>query len=70
MWKAVRILCLAAALAAPLTAAAYTGNSSTRKFHVDTCSAAQRIKAGNKVHFDTRSEAINAGYVPCKKCSL
>ncbi|MFQ9572002.1 MAG: Ada metal-binding domain-containing protein [Dialister invisus] len=27
------------------------------------------MKDRNKIYFDTRDEAINAGYVPCKRCN-
>lgn len=47
---------------------AYTGNSNTYKFHRESCHHESRIASYHRVHFDTRNEAINAGYVPCKVC--
>ena len=51
------------------TALAYVGNRNTRKFHHESCRSAREIKAGNRVQIATRDEAINSGYVPCKRCN-
>ncbi|WP_083236164.1 Ada metal-binding domain-containing protein [Acidaminococcus massiliensis] len=50
------------------TALAYVGNSASHKFHYEGCRAEQRIRADHRVHFDTREEAIDAGYTPCGIC--
>lgn len=50
------------------TALAYVGNMSSRKFHYDNCRAASKIKTGNRTTFDSRDEAISAGYKPCGIC--
>lgn len=50
------------------TAFAYVGNTSSRKFHYDNCRAASKIKTGNCTTFDSRDEAISAGYKPCGIC--
>lgn len=47
----------------------YIGNKNSKKFHLDTCSGAQDIKKENKVSFDSREDAINKGYSPCKTCN-
>ena len=47
---------------------AYIGNANTRKFHKSSCSSVRDMRDYNKVGFDSRSEAIDAGYVPCKRC--
>ena len=47
---------------------AYTGNSNTGKFHYDDCRWAQKINYNYRVYFDTRDEAIDSGYIPCKVC--
>ncbi len=47
---------------------AYIGNANSRKFHRSSCSSVRDMKDYNKVGFDSRSEAIDAGYVPCKRC--
>ncbi|WP_251423722.1 Ada metal-binding domain-containing protein [Veillonella agrestimuris] len=47
---------------------AYTGNSNTYKFHRESCHHESRIANHHRVHFDTRQEAVNAGYVPCNVC--
>jgi DNA-binding protein len=44
----------------------YIGNKNTKKFHLDTCRSLPAPK--NQVRFNTRQEAINAKYVPCKIC--
>ena len=47
---------------------AYIGNSNSRKFHKASCSSVRDMRDYNKVGFDSRSEAIDAGYTPCKRC--
>ena len=47
---------------------AYIGNANSRKFHKASCSSVRDMKDYNKVGFDSRSEAIDAGYDPCKRC--
>ncbi|MFR4872940.1 MAG: Ada metal-binding domain-containing protein [Dialister invisus] len=50
------------------TAFAYVGNSASHKFHSEGCRAEQKIRADHRVHFDSRDEAIAAGYIPCGIC--
>lgn len=50
------------------TAFAYVGNISSRKFHYEACRAAKKIKAGNRTTFESRNEAVSAGYKPCGIC--
>lgn len=47
---------------------AYLGNSSSRKFHYPTCQWAQKISPNHRVWFDSREQAVKAGYVACKVC--
>lgn len=47
----------------------YVGNSNTGKFHVAGCSSVSKMSEKNKVFFSSRNEAINQGYVPCKRCN-
>ena len=47
----------------------YIGNRNSHKFHYASCSSVRQMKDKNKVEFDSRSEAINAGYVPCQRCN-
>jgi hypothetical protein len=47
----------------------YVGNSDTKKFHLSTCRYVSSMSSNNKVYFNTRQAAINAGYVPCKVCN-
>lgn len=49
--------------------ASYIGNSNTGKFHVASCSSVKDMSQGNKVFFNSRDDAINQGYNPCKRCN-
>lgn len=49
-------------------AAAYVGAITTGKFHYTSCQWANRIRSENRVYFNSRQEAVNAGYIPCKVC--
>jgi hypothetical protein len=56
-------------LAAPdYTESYYVGNARTMKFHISSCRWAKKISAKNRTYFDTRDDAVNSGYVPCKVC--
>lgn len=44
----------------------YIGNTSTKKFHEPSCSYLP--DAANRTYFDTRDEALDAGYSPCRRC--
>ena len=44
----------------------YIGNINTKKFHLPTCSGLPIEK--NRTFFDSREDAINAGYSPCGTC--
>ncbi len=46
---------------------AYIGNKETKKFHKPSCGSLPDEK--NRISLSSRDEAINAGYVPCKKCN-
>lgn len=54
---------------APQITRTYVGNASTSKFHKSSCSYVDKIKSANYVTFASRDEAVNSGYVPCKKCN-
>lgn len=48
----------------------YIANKNTKKFHHPECSSAKQIKQSNRLEFTTtRSEMINMGYDPCKRCN-
>lgn len=49
--------------------ASYIGNKNTKKFHKAGCSSVKQMNESNKVGFKSRSEAVSAGYVPCKNCN-
>jgi hypothetical protein len=49
--------------------APFVGSSHSTIFHRAGCGHVKRIKATNRVHFDTAREARSAGRVPCKTCS-
>lgn len=44
----------------------YIGNLNTKKFHYPSCSSLPNPE--NRTYFDTRQEAIDAGYDPCGRC--
>ncbi|WAM32456.1 thermonuclease family protein [Caldicellulosiruptor naganoensis] len=46
----------------------YVGNTNSKKFHYPWCKWAQKISPYNRVYFQSRKEAIKAGYIPCKVC--
>lgn len=48
------------------TPAYYIGNTNTKKFHRPDCSGLP--KEEHRVRFDTRPEAVSAGYTPCRIC--
>ena len=50
-------------------AASYVGNKNSKIFHYTDCSSAAKMKAENRVSFNSRDEAVGNGYRPCKKCS-
>lgn len=50
------------------TAFAYVGNSASYKFHAEGCRAEQKIRSDHRVYFETREEAVAAGYTPCGIC--
>ena len=54
---------------ATVLASNYVGNANTRKFHYADCSMVNKMNPSNKVYMNTREEAINAGYIPCKRCT-
>lgn len=47
----------------------YVGNANTGKFHVSGCDSVNKMSEKNKVFFSSRDDAINQGYVPCKRCN-
>lgn len=44
----------------------YIGNKSSKKFHLSSCKSLP--KEENRVTFESREEAINSGYSPCRSC--
>jgi len=53
--------------AAATAAAGYIGNKNTRKFHLPSCLSLP--EPSNQIRLQTRDEAINSGFVPCKICN-
>ena len=51
----------------PYISDSYIGNRSSHKFHRSTCSFLPNPE--NQVIFDSASDALAAGYEPCKKCN-
>ena len=46
----------------------YIGNKNTMKFHHSWCPSVDEMNPKNKVYFSSRERAIEAGYIPCKRC--
>lgn len=55
-------------LAIAAMAWAYVGNARSHIFHTDNCYHIDRMNDSNKVYFEDRQDAIDAGYRPCKDC--
>jgi competence protein ComEC len=54
----------------PVSGQDYTVNTNTGKFHYPYCASAKSIKDSNRWDYHgTRDYLINAGYIPCKKCT-
>ena len=51
----------------PAMAASYLGNPNSMKFHHSWCRTIKHPE--NFVSFDSRDEAVSAGYVACKVCA-
>lgn len=50
----------------PTDVGEYIGNKNSKKFHLPTCKNLPAEK--NRVFFDSRQEAVDAGYDPCGNC--
>lgn len=46
----------------------FIGNKNSKKFHFPDCQWADKIATKNRIYFESRDEAIKAGYEPCKVC--
>ncbi|PJE74337.1 MAG: hypothetical protein COV01_02460 [Candidatus Taylorbacteria bacterium CG10_big_fil_rev_8_21_14_0_10_41_48] len=46
----------------------YVASKSSTKYHLPTCSGAQRIAEANKIWFTSKVEAEKAGYTPAANC--
>ena len=46
----------------------YIGNANRHVFHHPDCPSVTKMKDKNKVFFETREEAVEAGYKPCGQC--
>lgn len=52
-----------------ITSEFYIGNKKSKIFHNPKCSSVKRMRDENKVIFDSREEALNTGFRPCKRCN-
>ena len=50
------------------TSITYVGSANSDKYHIPSCTSAQRIKASNLVEFTSKEDAESKGYQPCKVC--
>lgn len=51
------------------TYASYVGNKNSKKLHLSTCQSVTDMNEKNKVFFDSKKEALDLGYTPCKNCN-
>ena len=51
-----------------LPEAVYIGNRNSQRFHYPDCASVVDMKPANQVLFQSREEAIEAGYTPCGRC--
>lgn len=49
-----------------IEAGEYIGNVNSKKFHLPTCQSLPAEK--NRIYFNSREDAVNAGYSPCGNC--
>ncbi|MBQ7487811.1 MAG: MBL fold metallo-hydrolase [Clostridia bacterium] len=47
----------------------YVGNVKSLRFHLPICEGATKMSEKNRIRFETREEAIEAGYQPCGTCN-
>lgn len=47
----------------------YVASANSNVFHRPGCRYVNQIKEKNKIYFNSRDEAINAGYHPCEVCN-
>lgn len=70
--KRVISLTLLFVFALAAMAFAYIGNARSGIlsgiFHYDSCQYVYRMNNSNKVYFDSREDAVDAGYRPCRVC--
>ncbi|MCK9352276.1 MAG: hypothetical protein WCT49_04890 [Candidatus Paceibacterota bacterium] len=50
------------------TSGTYVASKNGTKYYLPTCASSNRISAQNKIWFDTKEEAQNAGYSPAANC--
>ena len=62
------VFAIIALIATNVLASSYMGNSNTGKFHYSSCRWAHKIAPHNRVPLNSREEAIEMGFVPCKVC--
>ena len=53
----------------PVGEVSYIGNANSYKFHSLDCSSVDQMNESNKVFMETREEAIDRGFEPCKRCN-
>jgi len=62
------ILAVLMLITANVLASTYVGNVNSGKFHYSSCRWAKRISSHNRVYLNSRQDAINRRFVPCKVC--
>ena len=67
-FAAALTVALAINVMTPAIAADYLGNTKSMKFHFYNCRTIKHPDAPHFVSFNSRAEAVNAGYSPCGVC--
>ena len=47
----------------------YVGNANSKRFHRADCGSVQEMSEKNKIPLSSREEAIDRGFIPCKRCN-
>ncbi|MBP7248853.1 MAG: hypothetical protein KBA38_06565 [Negativicutes bacterium] len=68
LFRTLSLLLVVFLLSTSIAFAEYVGNRNSYKFHESSCHWVDKMNEENKVFFESRPQAIQSGYVPCKVC--
>lgn len=64
----ILLVTMATAFARALYDTPYIGNSNTMKFHYADCNSVDKMRPEHQVPLETRDEAVQKNFIPCKRC--